>query len=323
MPSSRRVLCGLTPFLVVLAALTGPARAGLDVVVTSKPVHALVAQVMQGVGEPALLVDGTASPHTFAMRPSDAQKVYRANVFFRVSEGLEPFTARLIKSLPKSVDVVTLAQAPGVKLLQRRSGGPFETDAHGHGAGKKAHAHKDHAKGAGEDYDAHIWLDPDNAKAIVAAVAAALARRAPEHATRLEANATALTRRIDTLAASIAADLAPVSGRPFVVLHDAYQYFERRFGLTAIGSIAVSPDEQPSAKRITDLRRKVTALPAVCVFAEPHHQPRVVTSVTEGTRARTAVLDPEGTAIPAGPELYFELMRRLADAMRTCLSASA
>ena len=303
--------------------LTGPARAGLDVVVTSKPVHALVARVMQGVGEPALLVDGTASPHTFAMRPSDAQKVNRANVFFRVSERLEPFTARLIKSLPKSVGVVTLAQAPGIKLLQRRSGGPFETDAHGHGTGKKTPAHKDHAQGAGEDYDAHIWLDPDNAKAIVAAVAAVLAKRAPEYTTRLETNAAALTRRIDALAASIAADLAPVRGRPFVVLHDAYQYFEQRFGLTAIGSIAVSPDEQPSAKRITDLRRKVTALPAVCVFAEPHHQPRVVTSVTEGTSARTAVLDPEGTALAAGPELYFELMRRLSDAMRACLSASA
>ncbi len=324
MPTGRSVSYGLAAFLAVQLALTSlPALAGVEVVVTSKPVHALVAQVMQGVGEPALLVDGTASPHTFAMRPSDAQKVNRADVFFRVSEGLEPFTARLIKSLPKSVGVVTLAEVPGVKLLQRRSGGPFETHAHGQGPGKKGHAHKDHAKGAGEDYDAHIWLDPDNAKAIVAAVAAVLANRAPEQATRLGANAATLALRIDALAASIAADIAPISGRPFLVLHDAYQYFERRFGLSAIGSIAVSPDEQPSAKRITDLRRKVAALPAVCVFAEPHHQPRVVTSVTEGTSARTAVLDPEGTALAAGPELYFALMRRLADAMRACLSASA
>lgn len=323
MPASRSVRHGFHLFMaVLLVAAAGPAWAGVDVVVTSKPVHALVAQVMQGAGEPALLVDGTASPHTFAMRPSDAQKVNRAHVFFRVSEGLEPFTARLIKSLPKSVDVVTLAQAPGMKLLQRRSGGPFETHGHGHGTGKKASAHKDHAHGAGEDYDAHIWLDPDNAKAIVTAVAAALVKRAPEQTKLLEANAAALTRRIDAMAVLIAADLAPMSGRPFIVLHDAYQYFERRFGLTAIGSIAVSPDEQPSAKRITDLRRKVTALPAVCVFAEPHHQPRVVIGVTEGTSARTAVLDPEGTAIPAGPELYFELMRRLSDAMRGCLAGS-
>ena len=331
MSCRRHVLPGpvsiLTAILVSVLILTPawPARAGIEVVVTSKPVHALVAQVMQGVGRPALLVDGAASPHTFAMRPSDAHKVNRASVFFRVSEGLEPFTARLVKSLPKSVGVVTLAEARGVKLLQRRSGGSFDAHSHAPGQGSSRHggAHKDHAHGAGDDYDAHIWLDPDNAKAIVAAVGEVLSQRSPADAARFAANAAAVTRRIDAMTVSITAELAPVSGRPFIVLHDAYQYFERRFGLAAIGSIAVSPEEQPSARRITELRRKVSELPAVCVFAEPHHQTRVVTSVTEGTRARTAVLDPEGTTLEAGPELYFVLMQRLAAAMRECLAASA
>jgi zinc transport system substrate-binding protein len=317
-----RHLPGLAVVLVLVLAggSVSAQQEDLRVVVTSKPIHSLVASVMKDVGTPALLVDGTASPHTYAMRPSDAQKVQRAHVFFRVSEALEPFTARVVKALPKSVKVTTLAEAVGVKLLERRAGGAF--DAHEHDTGQKGHGHKDHAHGALSPYDAHIWLDPDNAKAMAGAIVSALSAARPDLASRFAANAAALTQRIDDMAVAISRDLKPVAGKPFVVLHDAYQYFERRFGLEAIGSIQVDPDEQPSAKRITDLRRKVGALPAVCVFAEPNHQPKVVATVTEGTRARTAVLDPEGAMIDAGPELYVGLMQRLATGMKSCLSQS-
>lgn len=314
---------GALALAMVLSATTHVAAqdAGLKVVVTSKPIHALVAAVMQGVGEPALLVEGTASPHTYAMRPSDAQRVNKADVLFRVSEALEPFTAKVVRALPRSVKVSTLAEAPGVKLLTRRSGGPFE--AHGHAHGKHT-GHKHAAPtGAGSQYDAHVWLDPGNAKAMTAAIAAVLAERAPADAAAFKANADALAGRLDTLAATLATDLAPVADRPFVVLHDAYQYFEQRFGLSAIGSILVDPDEQPSAKRISELRRKVKSLGAVCVFAEPGHQPRVVSSVTEGTPSRTAVLDPEGTGLAPGPGLYFKLMTGLAAAMKACLATPA
>jgi zinc transport system substrate-binding protein len=122
-----------------LCALAAPAHAELKVVVTSKPIHALVASVMSGAGTPALLVDGPASPHTYSMKPSDAQKVHQADVFFRVSEELEPFTAKLVKALPNTVRVATLADAPGLTLLERRSGGTFEAEGHG---GAKGHGGK-------------------------------------------------------------------------------------------------------------------------------------------------------------------------------------
>lgn len=300
------------------AVAQGPAP---HVVVTSKPIHALVAEVMKGVGEPELLVDGNGSPHTYAMRPSDAQRVNRAEVFFRISEGLEPFTAKIVRALPRDVKVSTLAEVPGVKHLPRRAGGAFETRKHGHSHGH-SHGH-DHGSRSKTAYDAHVWLDPDNAKAMTAAIATVLAERAPGHAGRFRANAEALAARLDKLSAKLASDLAPVGGRPFIVLHDAYQYFEHRFGLNAVGSILVDPDEQPSAKRISDLRKKVASLGAVCVFAEPGHQPRTISSVTEGTRSRTAVLDPEGTALTPGPNLYFDLMSSLATAMKDCLATPA
>jgi zinc transport system substrate-binding protein len=318
MSTVLRFCIALLSSAVLIAQPLAAQTAGLHVVVTSKPIHALVADIMQGMGTPQLLVDGTASPHTFSMRPSDAQKLSRAGVFFRVSEALEPFTAKVVRALPRSVKTVTLAEAPGVTLLQRRTGGPFEAHKHSHTHGK----HK-HGSEPDELYDAHVWLDPANAKAMARAIASTLAEVAPAEAARFNANADALAARLDDLSAALKLELAPVAERPFVVLHDAYQYFEKSFGLSAIGSILVDPDEQPSARRISDLRRKVGQLSAVCAFAEPGQQPKIVASVTEGTPTRRAILDPEGIMLEPGPDLYFKLMRGLANTMKTCLAAPA
>jgi len=296
------------------AVLIGPVGSAgaseLEVVVSSKPAHALVAGVMRGIATPAVLVDGTASPHTYAMKPSDAQAVNAATVFFRISESLEPFTGKLVKSLPKSVRVVSLAEAPGLRLLARRSGGTFES-----------HAGKGHDQGHGAkgDRDPHVWLDPGNAKAMVAEIVRVLTAVAPADADKLKANGGDVSASIDALDARLAEDLKPLAGRPFIVLHDAIQYLEQRYRLAAAGSITVSPDVQPSAKRLAELRRKVRSLGAVCVFSEPHVDQRVVNAVIEATPARTGVLDPEGTALRPGPEAYEALMTGLARGLAGCL----
>ena len=314
--------CGLCCALLVskAAAQATPATVtALKVVATSKPIHALVAQVMAGIASPGLLVDGTASPHTYAMKPSDAHKVHQADVFFRVSEALEPFTAKLMQALPASLVRVTLADATGVQRLARRDGGTFDDGGDDH----HGHNHGSGEANPGHGYDPHVWLDPANAKAMATAIAATLSQRWPDKADQFEANASSLDARLDQLSAEIARDLAPVAGRPFVVFHDATQYFERRFGLTAVGSITVTPDAQPSARRLTDLRARVRSLAAVCVFMEPHLPQRLAASVIEGTPARTGLVDPEGTALAAGPELYFKLMRKLSTDIKTCLNPAA
>jgi zinc transport system substrate-binding protein len=308
----RGLMAGLT-----LAVLAGPARgADIDVVVTIKPVHALVAAVMDGVAVPKLLVDGAASPHTYALKPSDAAALNQANLFIRVSEDLEPFTRKAVKSLPKSVTVVTLSTVKGLKLLSQREGGAFE--GHGHDKGH-GHGHG-HAKSAG--LDGHIWLDPANAKIIADRVAEVLSARLPARAETFARNAAALRTRIDALDAELAAALAPAKGKPFVVFHDAYQYFEQRYGLTAAGSITVNPEVPPSAKRLTQLRAKVQQLGAVCVLREPQFDAKVVSAIADGTSARLGEIDPEGARLQAGPELYFTLMRNLARSLRDCLGVT-
>lgn len=316
--------------LGAMVAAPAPASADPDVVVTIKPIHGLVARVMEGVGEPRVLIGGSASPHTFSMKPSDARALNKANVFFRVSERIEPFTGKITESLPKSVRVVTLAEAPGVELLNARTSGTFEAHAHDDDddhegeqhAGEKEAGHDEHAHEK-EARDHHIWLDPKNAKAIVAEIARVMTEASPEDAERIKANASRLEADIDALSAELGKDLAAARGKPFVVFHDAYQYFERRFGLEAVGSITVSPDVQPSAKRLIEIRNKIKTLSAVCVFAEPQFKPKLVAAVTEGTSARSGTLDPEGQTIQAGPDAYFTLMRGLSEGLKSCLNQSS
>lgn len=324
-----RMLAGGLAFAVLAAPFAPASAADLKVVATIKPVHSLVAQVLEGIATPSLLVDGKASPHTFALKPSDARALNRADVVFRVSATLEPFTVKVAEALPKSVKLVTLAEAPGVELLEKRTSATFEAHSHGdHGHGKK-HDHGKHKHGerGGHDHhdddhggvDGHIWLDPDNARAIVAAAVSALVERAPEHKDKLESNGKAALARIEALDQELKAATAPLAGKPFIVFHDAYQYFERHYGLQAAGSITLNPEVKPSAKRLTAVRNKVKELGATCVFAEPQFSPKIVATVVEGSKARAGELDPEGAFIANGPELYPTLMRNLARSFADCL----
>ena len=196
-------------------------------------------------------------------------------------------------------------------------------DEHAHDEHKHDdHGHEEHAHGEGE-FDPHVWLDPVNAKALVHEIEEALVAADPEHAATYEANAAAISKQLDALLSELSADLASVQGKPFVVFHDAYQNFENRFGLTAVGSITVSPEVMPGAERISELREKVQGLSATCVFSEPQFEPKLVGTVTEGTDAKTGVLDPLGASIADGPDLYFTLIRNMAESFKTCLSETS
>jgi len=197
-------------------------------------------------------------------------------------------------------------------------------DDHGHDDhAHDDHAHDDHAHGHGHGMDAHLWLDPVNAKAMVAAIAAALEAADPANAELYATNAAEMSARLDRLTGRMQAMLEPVQGRPFVLFHDAFQYLEARFGLNAVGSITISPDRQPGAERLTELRRTIRDSGAVCVFSEPQFEPALVGVVIEGTQVRVSELDPLGAALPDGPDLYFTLMETNAESLRDCLAAGA
>lgn len=321
---------------VLFAAI--PAHALDGVVASIKPVHSLVAAVMEGVAEPALVVRGSGSEHVHALRPSDAAALEKATVVFRVGEGMETFLNGPLKTLAAGARVVALEDAPGLEMLPFREGGPFEShshddedgddhdghdhDGHAHESRSDDHDHEGHEEEghAHPDRDLHFWLDPVNARAMVAEIARVLGEADPGNADRYAGNAEAYLARLDALVAETAATVEPVKARPAIVFHDAYQYFEKRFGLNVAGSITVSPEVLPGAQRLAEIRQKVRELGAVCVFSEPQFEPKLVSVVTEGTDARTGVLDPLGAEIADGPDLYVTLIRNLGRSFAACLA---
>jgi len=301
--------------LALLGVMSTVAHAEPKVLATIKPLHALAASVMDGVGSPSLLLRASASPHTYALKPSDAQALQKADLIFWIGPDYEAFMAKSMRSLPKSARVLQMSKLPGVTLLATREGGVWEEEAHGHNHG---HNHAHDAKGHDEE-DMHLWLDPINAKAILAAMSEALGRADAPNAARYATNATAAAAEIDALDAELATKLAPLKDKPFIVFHDAYQYYEKRYGLNAVGSITVTPDRVPGPRRLSDLRKKITEQGALCVFSEPQFTSGLVGTVLSGTKARGGVLDPLGAAAPDGPGGYAGLMRGIANGLSNCL----
>lgn len=318
----RRIAALLPCALLALA----PAAAAQDaprVVATIPPIHALTAAVQEGRGEPALLVRGNASPHGYQLRPSDARSLKEADLVVWVGPALETFLERPLASLGDKPMVLTLMEADGVELLEAREGGAWDPE-HGHaeaGAhhrGEEEHAAEEHDHGA---HDPHIWLSPANARAIVAAVAASLSAVDPAGAALYRANAERAQTDLAQLDAELRAAFAPVRGKPFVVFHDAYRYLEEAYGLGAVGSITVSPDRPPSARRMTELAEVVRESGAVCVFGEVQTRSPLAASLAEDLGLRLGELDPiggdgEGTGYAA----YAAMMRRNAAAIVECLS---
>ncbi|MCC4245922.1 zinc ABC transporter substrate-binding protein ZnuA [Stappia indica] len=330
----------------LLVATSAAGHAAPKVVASIKPVHSLVASVMQGVGEPQLIIEGAGSPHTYSLRPSQARALQDADLIFWIGHELEAFLEKPVETIGTGAKSVELIDAHGLVKLPFREGGAFEAHDHGdHGgehAGEHGHAdhdedkHDDHAGHDHDDkhghghahghahgaFDAHIWLDPENAKAMVMEIAEALSEADPDHTAAYEANAAKTVERIETMRADIDARLTPLRGKGFIVFHDGYQYFEKRFDVTASGSITVSPEVMPGAERVAEIKARIGELGATCVFAEPQFEPKLIQVVTEGTAARSGVLDPLGAELADGPDLYFGLIDGLASSMEQCLGGN-
>lgn len=326
------------PLFAASVLLSGPALALDGVVASIKPVHSLVAAVMGDTGSPELLVQGASSPHTYSLRPSEARKLEQAKVVFWVGEGMETFLGKPLDALARNARVITLSETEGLTLLDLREGGAFEAHNHDdHADDHDDEDHDDHDHDHDHDHehehahegqdrphgkDMHIWLDPENARVMARKIAATLGEADPENAAVYARNAQALDERLASLMETVRNELAPVADKPFIVFHDAYHYFEDRFGLHAAGSISINPETPPSAQRVKEIRDRIAESGAICVFAEPQFEPKIVGIVTEGTDAKSGVLDPLGADLADGPDLYPRLIQALAASFRACAAAN-
>lgn len=331
----------LAPLSLAAVLLAGTALADVpNVAVDIAPVHSLVARVMEGVGEPSLIVAPGASPHEYSLRPSEAKALQDADLVFWVGPDLTPWLDDAIDTLADDATIVELMESAGTTELPLRESALFEAHHHGdeeHAEDHEGHDHADvenhddHADHAEEhdghehdghdhgDHDPHVWLSPDNGSAWLNTIAAALSAADPDNAGAYFANAAAGREELAELRTEINNILEPLRGANFIVFHDAYQYFEVAFDFPASGAISVSDATDPSPARIAEIQERVADQNVTCIMSEPQFNPGIVASVMEGTAARTGVMDPLGTDLEPGADLYPQLLRNLANALAACL----
>jgi zinc transport system substrate-binding protein len=283
-----------------------------EIVATIKPLHSLLTAVVGNTAKPYLLVSGNSSPHGFEFKPSQVRALSRAKIVFFIDEGFETFMEKGFRAIPSSVAKVAIAESARVKFLSLRKGGTWEKDkGHDHG-----HAHGDRAK------DLHVWLDPNNAIKMVKAIVRELTKIYPENINIFKANAKNLVSNISSVDRRIEASFSNTKRRPFIVFHDAYQYFEKRFGLNGLGSITLDPHDFSSPKRLRQIKTKLKTTGAACIFKEPQFSNRLITTVTAGHSIKVISLDPLGSALKSGSDHYLKLLTSVHNSFKECFQPS-
>ena len=291
-----------------VAAIADVPKVAVDIA----PVQSLVARVMQGLGAPEQIVRQGASPHGYALRPSEARNLAEADAVFWIGPALAPWLERSINTLAPDAAVVRLLDVPGTTVLEFRQGAQFVA-REDEGAHDTDHEGHDHAGS-----DPHAWLDPENGKLWLDVIADELGKLDPGNAGTYAANASAGKSEIDAAVAQIRQDLAPAANLRFVVFHDAYQYFEARFDLAALGAISAGDASDPGPARIEAVRGIIRDGRVDCVFSEPEFNQSFVQTVIEGTEVKAAIIDPLGSQIAPGPEFYPALLRAVSDELVGC-----
>ena len=318
------------------------ANAEIKVVASIKPIHSLASYLMEGIAKPDLIVDGYASPHGFAMKPSHAKMLQNADLIFWVGEDLESFLEKPLSSIAKKAEKIELMKIKGLQVLKFRERNIFDDhDDHGkkeddhddHGKkeddhdhdhddhGKKEedhddHEHDDHDGHAHGEFDPHIWLDPINAKAMLNEMAEHLIENDPKNEAKYKSNLAKALQEIDKLTIDVMTDLS--NSVSSIVFHDAYQYFEERFNVKVLGAFTVNTDVMPGAEQLAEIREIIEHDKVACVFSEPQFNPNIINAVAKDMKIKTGVLDPLGATLDPGKDLYFNLIRNMSASFKGC-----
>ena len=317
------------------------AHAEIKVVASIKPIHSLVSYVMDGVGTPSILVDGSSSPHTFQLKPSHAQMLQDADIVFWIGEDLESFLETPLESIATNAKKITLMELDDIELLKFREKHIFEEhaghDDHGDEHDEHDEGHDEHEEGQDEheeghdehedehghhdehnhgEFDIHFWLDPAIAKVIVKNIADELSNIDVANKATYEANASKAISELDELIAET--KLKINKNATYVVFHDAYQYFEERFGIEVLGALSVNPEILPGAKQLAEIREVIEHENVNCIFSEPQFNPSIAKTIAADTGVKAAILDPLGAELDPSKDLYFDLIADMASSFSGC-----
>ncbi|KFF72940.1 zinc ABC transporter substrate-binding protein [Pectobacterium brasiliense] len=311
---------------VLLASGMSISAASAAVITSIRPLGFIASAIADGVTPTEVLLPDGASPHDYALRPSDVQRLQSAELVIWVGPEMEAFLGKPLAKI-SSEKQITLSALPAIKSGLEKEAGHDHKDDHeqAHDDHGKGHDHSHAAHDDGDDghhhgeYNMHIWLSPEMAKQAAIAIHAKLLELMPQNKDKLDANLLYFTDKIGQADEKIVKMLAPVQGKGYFVFHDAYGYFEKHYGLSPLGHFTVNPEIQPGAQRLHQIRTQLVEHKAVCVFAEPQFRPAVINAVAKGTGVRSGVLDPLGSNIALGRDSYADFLLQLSNQYVSCL----
>ncbi len=289
--------------------LIGSAQAEVRVLTSIKPLQLIAAAVQDGVAIPEVLLPPGASPHNYALRPSDVRKVQSVDLLYWIGPDMEGFLPRVLNG--RTLPSVAVQDLPGMKLRR------FAEDSHSHAEDADEHDH-DHRPGT---LDAHLWLSPVNARVIANKMAADLSVADPANAERYQSNAKAFDERLDALDQRLKKRLASVEGKPYFVFHEAFDYFEDAYGLKHTGVFSVAAEVQPGAQHVAAMRARLQEVGKTCVFSEPPLRPRLAETLVAGLPVKLAELDALGGYTPATAQGYEQVLEKLGNDLAGCLES--
>ena len=289
--------------------LIGSAQAEVKVLTSIKPLQLIAAAVQDGVAIPEVLLPPGASPHNYALRPSDVRKVQSVDLLYWIGPDMEGFLPRVLNG--RTLPSLAVQDLPGMKLRR------FAEDSHSHAEEADEHDH-DHRPGT---LDAHLWLSPVNARVIADKMATDLSAADPANAERYQSNAKAFDERLDALDQRLKKRLAGVEGKPYFVFHEAFDYFEETYGLKHTGVFSVAAEVQPGAQHVAAMRKRLQEVGKTCVFSEPPLRPRLAETLVAGLPVKLAELDALGGYTPATALGYEQVLEKLGNELAGCLES--
>ncbi len=303
-------------FAALSAALWGSATqaANAAVVASLKPLGFIASAIADGVTDTQVLLPDGASEHDYSLRPSDVKRLQGADLVVWIGPEMEAFMEKSVKNIPNAKQV-TIAQLNDVKPLLMK-GADDDDDDHGHNDAGSEKSDEHHHHG---DYNMHLWLSPEIARASAVAIHEKLVELMPQSRAKLDANLKDFEAQLAATDKQVGNELAPLKGKGYFVFHDAYGYYEKHYGLTPLGHFTVNPEIQPGAQRLHEIRTQLVEQKATCVFAEPQFRPAVVEAVARGTSVRMGTLDPLGTNIQLSKASYSQFLSQLANQYASCL----
>jgi zinc transport system substrate-binding protein len=308
---------GMIVSIFSLLSLFSNAQAEIKVVASIKPIHSLVSYVMDGVGTPNILVDGSSSPHSFQLKPSHAKMLQDADIVFWIGEDLESFLETPLSSIATNAAKITLMELDDIELLKFREKHIFDKhDDHEEHAEEQAEHEDHHDEHNHGEFDIHFWLDPEIAKVMVKSITRELSDIDVANKSIYKANALKAIGELDELIE--ATKLKINKDASYVVFHDAYQYFEQRFGIEVLGALSVNPEILPGAKQLAEIREVIEHENVKCIFSEPQFNPSIAKTIAADMDVKAAVLDPLGAKLELGKDLYFDLIGDMASSFESC-----